>query len=636
MFKTKSEIIVIRAEAIKPIDTNVVFWSHDKGTAKLIFQLQKDYMNQPLSAGTIVPILLEFNSDTAEGGRGRHIYHALIEDAVNGIVSIVLEDNILGYQGRVEGSIYIELPDSRSLDTAGRFTFDIKRSPIDENVPELEDYYWQGFNEIMAQYHQTIATIKLEAKTLLDSLTADVTTAQNKVTTLEQSITTANTNLNTRINEINKKIDDNDVFMKQESSANVVYQVIGKDVVEMTVTLDFKNKIAGSNVENLNAAKSGGGASLFPPTAPFTEYDTSAYRSIDTLDSKNKVNTVSSVGGMAQLVLEYDVLGTLKKILGEQFFSDRGASTIAEQVAILNGGLITNFVSKHFGFGESSGGNKISMSCRAFDSNSWINAVSHTSNAIASLTISTAYVKNKISDTGFSNIIIYSEANDGTKISQISTDYTSLEIKIRISANEHIKSMIANNHVENLATPEEAKAGTDTTKTMTPATTAQSIDNRAVTLASNQTIGGLKNFQNEPLVDGIPIGLINEACWCEDFTVNNLAAGIVNPDIQRFSTSNEDVFSSSGKVITIKKSGVYMIVLGVNYSGLTSWLAFGISRVDGTSLVNRNLLGSATSGSNSFTYVRSFEGNDQIRIEFNSGAAGTTMQKINLAIVKIA
>lgn len=152
MFKTSEEIIVIQAEATTPLNTGVVFWSHDKGTAKLIIQLKKGHINQTLSQGTIVPILLEFNSDTAAKGKGRHIYHAVIENALEGIVSIVLEDNILGYVGRVDGSVYIELPDSRSLDTAGRFTFDIKRSPIDEDVPELEDYYWQGFSEINKEF----------------------------------------------------------------------------------------------------------------------------------------------------------------------------------------------------------------------------------------------------------------------------------------------------------------------------------------------------------------------------------------------------------------------------------------------------------------------------------------------------
>ena len=211
MFKTNEEIIIIQAKATTPIPTGVVFWSHDKGTAKMLFQLQKDYVNQTLSEGTIVPICLDFVG-------GRHIYHAVIEDAINGIVSIVLEDNILGYVGRVTGSIYIELPDSRSLDTAGRFTFDIKRSPIDEKVPELKDYYWQGFNEIKAQYHQTIATIKLEAKALLDSLTTDVTKVKNDIATA-----------NVKIAEIRKKLDDNDVFTKAESSANVIDQIGGAE-----------------------------------------------------------------------------------------------------------------------------------------------------------------------------------------------------------------------------------------------------------------------------------------------------------------------------------------------------------------------------------------------------------------------
>ncbi|MDT2635716.1 hypothetical protein P7D52_08125 [Enterococcus dongliensis] len=162
------------------------------------------------------------------------------------------------------------------------------------------------------------------------------------------------------------------------------------------------------------------------------------------------------------------------------------------------------------------------------------------------------------------------------------------------------------------------------------------IDGKLVKASGNETILGTKNFQDGIQVGGVPVGVTNEACWCEDFTVNNLAAGIVNPDIQRFSTSNEDVFSSSGKVITIKKSGVYMIVLGVNYTGLSGWVTYGLSRVDGTSIVKRSLLEASTSGSNLLTYVRSFSGSDQLRIEFNSGNAGITMGKINLSIVKLA
>lgn len=197
MYKSNTELIVIDAKATEPIPTNVVFWSHDKGTAKLAFELKKDPIPQSLAKGTIVPICLDFVG-------GRHIYHAVIEDAINGIVSIVLEDNILGYVGRVTGSIYIELPDSRSLDTAGRFTFDIKRSPIDEDVPELENYYWQGFNEIMNQYHQTITEIETESERLLNELQARILTLEEKLDDVELNSTLVKALAN--VNQYDSKI----------------------------------------------------------------------------------------------------------------------------------------------------------------------------------------------------------------------------------------------------------------------------------------------------------------------------------------------------------------------------------------------------------------------------------------------
>ncbi|WP_244265157.1 BppU family phage baseplate upper protein [Enterococcus gilvus] len=188
---------MIQAEATTPIPTGVVFWSHDKGTAKLIIQLKKGHINQTLSQGTIVPILLEFNSDTAAKGKGRHIYHAVIENALEGIVSIVLEDNILGYVGRVDGSVYIELPDSRSLDTAGRFTFDIKRSPIDEDVPELEDYYWQGFSEINKEF--------VDMKKKLDKAIIDFGDEKNDIVQeFHRKFTEVNTALTDALTEFEK------------------------------------------------------------------------------------------------------------------------------------------------------------------------------------------------------------------------------------------------------------------------------------------------------------------------------------------------------------------------------------------------------------------------------------------------
>lgn len=227
MFKINESIIVIQAEAINPIQTNVVFWSHDRGTAKLRMKLvRKNGVPQSLPEGTTVPIRLIFRSATAEGGYGKHDYLATIEDRVNGIVSIVLEDNILGYVGKVEGSVYIDFPDDRSLDTAGRFTFYIKRSPIDDSTPELEDYYFNGFSQTIDKIEKILADGKLEIEQKISEsetqIDAKLKDTNDKITKANQDVATLNTNIdkaNDRIDQTNQQIGDLGKLKKMYSNS---------------------------------------------------------------------------------------------------------------------------------------------------------------------------------------------------------------------------------------------------------------------------------------------------------------------------------------------------------------------------------------------------------------------------------
>lgn len=227
VYKINESIIVIQAEAIRPNRTDVVFWSHDRGTAKLRMKLvRKNGIPQSLPEGTTVPIRLMFRSTTAEGGYGKHDYLATIEDRVNGIVSIVLEDNILGYVGTVEGSVYIDFPNDRSLDTAGRFTFSIKRSPIDDSTPELEDYYFNGFSQtidkiekILADGKQEIEQKIAESETQIDAKLKDT---NDKITKANQDVATLNTNIdkaNARIDQTNQQIGDLGQLKKMYSNS---------------------------------------------------------------------------------------------------------------------------------------------------------------------------------------------------------------------------------------------------------------------------------------------------------------------------------------------------------------------------------------------------------------------------------
>lgn len=226
MFKINESIIVIQAEATSPNRTNVVFWSHDRGTAKLRFKLMKDNLPQSIPDGTTVPIRLTFNSPTAEGGIGKHDYLATVEDKIGGIVSIILQDNILGYQGVVYGSIYMDFPGDTSLDTAGRFSFEIQRSPIDESTPELEDYYFNGFSQTIDKVEKILSDGKLEieqkiteSETQIDAKLKDT---NDKITKANQDVATLNTNIdkaNARIDQTNQQIGDLGKLKKMYSNS---------------------------------------------------------------------------------------------------------------------------------------------------------------------------------------------------------------------------------------------------------------------------------------------------------------------------------------------------------------------------------------------------------------------------------
>ncbi|HGF7768346.1 TPA: coiled-coil domain-containing protein, partial [Enterococcus faecium] len=142
------------------------------------------------------------------------------------IVFIVLEDNILGYVGKVEGSVYIDFPNDRSLDTAGRFTFYIKRSPIDDSTPELEDYYFNGFSQtidkiekILADGKQEIEQKIAESETQIDAKLKDT---NDKITKANQDVATLNTNIdkaNDRIDQTNQQIGDLGKLKKMYSNS---------------------------------------------------------------------------------------------------------------------------------------------------------------------------------------------------------------------------------------------------------------------------------------------------------------------------------------------------------------------------------------------------------------------------------
>ncbi|WP_413539049.1 BppU family phage baseplate upper protein, partial [Enterococcus malodoratus] len=468
MYKTNDEIVKIQAKETTPIPTGVVFWSHDKGTAKLRFELLNGPVAQNIAEGSTVPIRLEFTSETAEGGKGKHDYLATIEDRVNGIVSVVLADNIMGYVGTVTGSIYIDFPNSTSIDTAGRFTFEIRRSPIDENTPEVEDYFFNGWSEIQKKLDEKIALTDLEIEKLkikIDSLDKKADGLKATQEAILQSIAD---------NELATK--DDLEKAKQESSANVIYQLIGKEEAEILITADFKEKITGSVVENPNIIRFSTNSTFMAPLTGSepgqVHYDQAMTKDGVTL---NVGNTKSDY--MSQIQQNWNLVEIVDRTIPE-LFETLGLTDDSEKIEFIKKSVssLRNSVD-----GVGSGLRRNRLTLKLYDSSGLleaeesVNVTSQIQELVRETTDRTT-IQNRISDSGFVSGLIYTEASDGVAVSQASLDYTKLQIKLKVSANLLIKLMMAAYCGEN-----------------------------SVSLSEPQTVEGLKNFSDGVQSKGIDV-----------------------------------------------------------------------------------------------------------------------------------
>lgn len=307
--------------------------------------------------------------------------------------------------------------------------------------------------------------------------------------------------------EILKSIEEHDVFTKQESSANVIYQIIGKENFEMTFTMDFKEKVKGSVNENPNTLFGLGTTTLPRPAEMTTEVVQERYTAISEMDGNTVNSTITDNAYFPKFGAKWNLVEHVKKVLGEEYFLTLGAATLAQQVALLRT-KITSLSGNSYGYGHSPSGYKIYMGSWLRTTNTWESVVSHASDTISKLTIDIdkPLISNYIDDNGFFYTLVYSDPSDGKTATKVVTDYTNVVFTMEISANEYIQSMMAANHIENIATEEEAEAGENNEKTMTPLRVFQAIakwtKDKFVSRTENETVLGVKNFANGLQVGG--------------------------------------------------------------------------------------------------------------------------------------
>lgn len=180
-------------------DLGARFYSYDKQSGKFIVRLI-DEEDQPidLSQFAIINMVMAPNRDIS---KGRTIVPMQAEDPEDGVVSVILPDNIRQFNGTIIAGVVAMNADNIKTHDFGYFRFEMQQSLIDANIENLSDFYVGEFEQLREQIHQImqdtlddIAAFKLNINAQLQELQNKINAARIDLDTLIAAINAAKIN----------------------------------------------------------------------------------------------------------------------------------------------------------------------------------------------------------------------------------------------------------------------------------------------------------------------------------------------------------------------------------------------------------------------------------------------------------
>lgn len=216
------------------IQTGATYWSHDVNTAKIVVNLKRNSEPIILSSTVSVRMIMVFDDNDTQK---KQVHKMTIDDTQNGVVSLVLPKETLGFVGNVLCGVYVNYGENQSTDN-GYFTFSMRRSLIDGEFPQLENGYVSEF------------------KTMLDYMIETASEFDN----VEEE-------LNKRIDVIEKDIASNEIVKKNSfEKLNNFVDNMELNTLNMIKNSDFDydNPISLWQDDGVSTKKEGDFLKLFP------------------------------------------------------------------------------------------------------------------------------------------------------------------------------------------------------------------------------------------------------------------------------------------------------------------------------------------------------------------------------------
>ncbi|EAD6201351.1 BppU family phage baseplate upper protein [Listeria monocytogenes] len=132
----------------KPLQKSVFYTQDSGGTARLIFNIDKDNQDLVLSSAAELELAMILAKGTES--ESKYLVKPTIIDGVRGIAEYSLTDSQIAHDGNAIAELYIKYKNSQAM-RVYKFSFEIKKALIDSDFFPVKEYYverWDDYEKI--------------------------------------------------------------------------------------------------------------------------------------------------------------------------------------------------------------------------------------------------------------------------------------------------------------------------------------------------------------------------------------------------------------------------------------------------------------------------------------------------------
>ncbi|EAC3620615.1 TPA_asm: DUF2479 domain-containing protein [Listeria monocytogenes] len=142
----------------KPLQKSVFYTQDSGGTARLIFNIDKD--NQDLVLSSAAELELAMILAVGKESESKYLVKPTVVDGVRGIAEYGLTDSQISHAGTAIAELYIKYKNTQAM-RVYKFSFEIKKALIDSDFFPVSEYYverWDDYEKIFDESFERLNT----------------------------------------------------------------------------------------------------------------------------------------------------------------------------------------------------------------------------------------------------------------------------------------------------------------------------------------------------------------------------------------------------------------------------------------------------------------------------------------------